>query len=582
MKTRLLTGMFVSMMFILLIASIGSSAQEANYSNNIFPIEQVKHGMTGYGISDLGPDVSNRFKFRVEFVEKNALGYGHDIIWALLSDNPMLSKKDIGVIAGMSGSPCYSSDGRLLGTVSYSYGGSLEPMAGITPANEVLSVGKNKSSSGSISNSPSGSFSVQDNTNSRLNLMCFNINGGLSRHEDIKRFFVTKPAFSNSGGQGPGTDFSGGLKIVEMTLKAGDSIGVGLVIGDISIVGSGTIAFVDGKNVWAFGHSMFQLGEVSFPMLAAETWGAMLAQPTSWKNTTTGAIIGTFTQDRLTGVYGHLGQMPDMIPIAVNLERNGKKQTLLFYVIRQESLTPVLVKAIIDNLLTEFSDSQELSIFSKGEICIRGVSAKSFYFSEHGEGLVGKMGSYYAREIRTATIPKDNFFEKNDPDESLRIESVNIDLSVSEDDKTFDVKEIKSYSDGADPKSNYALDVIVILKNGQEQKIVSFSLFVPREFSGEIVVLAGNVEAMVAFSEKESSRQNAKSSDQQDDFSSLVRDSFSGGSLYIKIFYISKTSSLESSATLRPIIRTEIYEVILDNVVVEGQKYTRINVDNIK
>src|SRR5262249_49926778 len=43
--------------------------------------------------------------------------------------------------------------------------------------------------------------------------------------------------------------------------RAGEAIGIELVRGDMSMVGTGTVTYVDGKTVAAFGHPMFGAGE---------------------------------------------------------------------------------------------------------------------------------------------------------------------------------------------------------------------------------------------------------------------------------------------------------------------------------
>jgi len=569
MKSKMFVGMLV---FILMVLSIGVFSQEANYSNNIFPIEQVKHGTTGYGVSDLGPDVPNKFKFRVTSIEKDGLGYGHDIIWAILYDNPKL--KDGGVIAGMSGSPCYSTDGRFLGTVSYGYNNSVEVKAGITPAKDVLSVNDKNVNYNNTGQCQANSVPYSARSpNNLINLM------QISRFPELDPFFNTTPFFVRNGIGSESQE-----KIAKEILQAGDSIGVALVVGDMTVAGTGTVSWVFGKDIWVFGHPMLQMGEINFPMIAAKTDDVTLLRTQSFKETATGEVIGTFTQDRLSAVYGHLGQKPDLIPVTVNLDRNGKNDILHFYIVRQKQLTPILMKIIIGNLLSEFSDAQELSVFSKGEIALDGADTKSLYFSEHGNGLISSVESYYAMEIAYILAPtnpsgaENNTSEKDKkPIMSARIKGIDISLSVSEGDKTFNIEEIKNNIIGINENSVCNIDIM--LKNSRESKVISLSLDIPNNFKGDIMILAGDAKVMTISSEKENPNPNTGKLRQQDDLNSMIKKSFSKGSLYIKIVYIQKTSDPELSLALRQVSRTEIYEVTLDNIIVQGQKKIIINVN---
>ncbi len=53
-------------------------------------------------------------------------------------------------------------------------------------------------------------------------------------------------------------------------VEPGSAIGVELVRGDMSTVATGTVTYVNGSDVLAFGHPMFGIGEVYLPMVDAE------------------------------------------------------------------------------------------------------------------------------------------------------------------------------------------------------------------------------------------------------------------------------------------------------------------------
>ncbi len=99
-----------------------------------FPLSEVRPGLVGAGRTVFEGSRVESFEARVLGVLENVLGPRRSIILVRLSGGPLAST---GVLQGMSGSPVYI-DGRLLGAVAYSFAFSKEPIAGITPWEDML------------------------------------------------------------------------------------------------------------------------------------------------------------------------------------------------------------------------------------------------------------------------------------------------------------------------------------------------------------------------------------------------------------------------------------------------------------
>src|SRR4029079_1316281 len=69
----------------------------------------------------------------------NNIGPGQDLILARV-DSPVVRRA--GVVAGMSGSPVYI-DGKVIGALAYAWQFAKEPVAGITPIDEMLKIARN-------------------------------------------------------------------------------------------------------------------------------------------------------------------------------------------------------------------------------------------------------------------------------------------------------------------------------------------------------------------------------------------------------------------------------------------------------
>ncbi len=297
-----------------------------------------------------------------------------------------------GVIAGMSGSPVYI-DGRLIGAVSYALGSfSKEPIAGITPIAEMTD-----STTFNDVRPPGARVHVE------FPLTRDGLTAAFRKALNWNRPFADRPsdaqftsvgALPGMGGDQVGTllrpiatplDMSGfepeladlfggafreqgflptggsaaGLRNGEMPfdgpLKPGDAIGVMLVGGDLQLGGTGTVTHVDGDRVYAFGHPMYNLGPTEFPMTRAYVYTVLPSLFSSMKLSTTGDVIGTFTQDRATAIAGRLGPAPHMIPITLALESNrAPKRTFHFNVVNDQLFGPLMTYASILNTLGQY------------------------------------------------------------------------------------------------------------------------------------------------------------------------------------------------------------------------------------
>jgi hypothetical protein len=118
--------------------------------------------------------------------------------------------------------------------------------------------------------------------------------------------------------------------------KPGSTVGVGLSSGAISVGAVGTIAYVDGPDVWAFGHAFDGTGQRSL-LLQDGYVSAIINNPVQLPDVggtykLAGAVndVGTLTDDGLNAVAGRTGALPATIPVHVYAEDadTGRKSTL--------------------------------------------------------------------------------------------------------------------------------------------------------------------------------------------------------------------------------------------------------------
>src|SRR2546427_13050173 len=115
-------------------------------AQDIIPFSEIKTGMKGIGKTVFeGTRVED---FQVEVIGTlEHVGPQRNLILVRLSGGPLANT---GVLSGMSGSPIFFGD-RLAGAVAYTWGFAREPVAGVTPIQEMLEVEEKESpASGSI------------------------------------------------------------------------------------------------------------------------------------------------------------------------------------------------------------------------------------------------------------------------------------------------------------------------------------------------------------------------------------------------------------------------------------------------
>ena len=116
------------------IVAVSGPALRLTAATPTMPASEIRPGMVGIGRTVFAGTKVEEFKAHLLGVIENVMGPRRNLILARLEGGPLA---DTGVIAGMSGSPVYV-DGRLIGAVSYSLGSfSKEPIAGITPIDEM-------------------------------------------------------------------------------------------------------------------------------------------------------------------------------------------------------------------------------------------------------------------------------------------------------------------------------------------------------------------------------------------------------------------------------------------------------------
>ena len=289
-----------------------------------------------------------------------------------LSDN----FKRTGVAGGMSGSPIYI-DGRLMGAISLGYFNQREHSNGfgVTPFELMVKVAQrgmepNLSYQGaqlfnldSAATQESGLDAGQSlfrdgqvtlvprafdemwldsiaDMPSQVRSPQLSIPVALpTLNSEVIRFI--KPIFDKLNFT-PVQAAGGGGTVKESPVEEGQMIGTEYVRGDVTAFGYGTITYVDGNELLAYGHSASAEGNVNIPLSGGYVHYIFPSRSRSRKVASPTQPIGTLVQDRDPAIAGIIGKHPSYIPVNVNVQTaDGKRHEKSYEVIRHRSFSPI-------------------------------------------------------------------------------------------------------------------------------------------------------------------------------------------------------------------------------------------------
>lgn len=366
-------------------------------SPDLYPLDRVKRGQKGYGKTVFEGATVEPFDVEILGILKN-ISPKQNLILARLSGDRL---KKTGVFAGMSGSPVYIED-KLVGAVAYSFSFSTEPIAGITPIQEMLDIFEGKPKSRfevGHKFSPTSLHEVAQISDlfRTTNSPNYPVDPSLTGGRDLGRLEAINTPLNLSGFSPQMTNMwstqlhSLGLMPVrglgtaeiydvpDTPLQAGSTIVVQLLRGDLDISASGTVTHLAGKKIYAFGHPFLSIGSTDLPLNKATVLTVIPSLMTSQKISAPTKLIGSIKQDRATGILGMSGEEPQLTPVKLRLHSARRDpQELNFEVVTDSFLTPFLLTMAVHNSIVSSeravgaqSLEVKLTVAVKGEQSVR-------------------------------------------------------------------------------------------------------------------------------------------------------------------------------------------------------------------
>jgi hypothetical protein len=396
----------------------------------LLKLADVRPGMVGEALTVFHGTKPEPFKVRVVAVLKQFLPK-QDVI-LVRAEDPRVEHS--GIVAGMSGSPVYV-DGKLMGAIAYAWSFSKDPLGGVTPIESMLAerarprrktplemaAGDGDARSGgsaSFADAISGNadstfgggsaqpgFALPGSVDARpapgTNVFGAAGEGRLVRASvPLSVSGFTTRAVNEIGEMlgpmglvpmqaGGGRVLPKDGKIEPGRVEPGSAIGVELVRGDMSMVGTGTVTYVDGSTVLAFGHPMFGIGESYLPLVDSEIHSFMPSLAQSFKMSSPLHEIGVLVQDRQSCIIGNLDGRTSMMPVDVRVTGpEGKTRAFHAEVARNRRLTPTLASMVVANAISEAEpDVTDVIATVNGKLDIHGrgtLSLSDQIFSSEG------------------------------------------------------------------------------------------------------------------------------------------------------------------------------------------------------
>ncbi len=351
-------------------------------------VEQIHPGMKGVAYTVFQGVNPEPMGVEVLGVMRNSNGpKGNIILVRLLGQKPEYT----GVVAGMSGSPVYI-DGKLAGALAFRIGEfSKEPIAGVTPIAEMLEINaldrslppdsqpaasseRRDTSRTSGPGLPASAPQVPSYANYLKPIETPLVFNGFS--EDTVRRFAGQ--FAAAGivpvmGVGSVSD----TKQPE-PLEPGSAVSAVLVRGDMDIAATCTVTYMDPKQLLACGHPILQFGQVEIPMYKAQVLATLPSPANAFKIVNVTESVGSFVQDRHTGIMGRFGEEAHMIPVTLTIHGTAQPKQFHYEVLNNSKVTPVAMMATVFQALQGVNEyGEDVTFRLNGRISVAGFTPVS-------------------------------------------------------------------------------------------------------------------------------------------------------------------------------------------------------------
>ncbi|MCX7780167.1 MAG: peptidase S55 SpoIVB [Negativicutes bacterium] len=433
---------------------------------DFMPVSDIKAGMHGIGKTVVSGNAVEEFGVEVLGIMKNKGPAGDLILIRTYGD---VIDRTGGIVQGMSGSPVYI-DGKLVGAVAYGWALTDHKIGMVTPIADMLRLWdyldrRNRPAAApepvnladsDVNYQPEeGQKPADTDKDKGLKPIATPVMAaGLSQQalsflaEKLKPFSLVP---YTAGDMPPG--------LAASELKPGSAVGVELMRGDISLSAIGTVTYVEGDKILAFGHPFLKRGNTGYFLSDAYIFTTVKGLENGFKVGAVGDLLGVFNQDRGAGIAGQTGKYPSIVPLRATIRDNtlNKSREIAVQLVNDEQLTPILAATSVYNSIDQTMDRTGPGTARVSfEIAARGMPGETLKRENmfYSPANIGEMAIYELHEI--LAVLAGNQFNPVD------IMDVKVDIELSEERRTASIMEARADAYAAKPGDT--IEIAVKLK----------------------------------------------------------------------------------------------------------------------
>jgi hypothetical protein len=269
-------------------------------------------------------------------------------------------------------------------------------------------------------------------------------------------------------GLAPRQAVTGGAKIEPgmgnpADLKPGSMISVELMAGDLSVGADGTVTYIDGSHVYAFGHRFLDIGATALPFARSEVIALLPNLNTSFKLSSAKEWMGTIYQDRDTAISGELGKRPALVPVSVSVSRGSRPiESYRMQMVNDPLLSPLLVQMAVYSAI----DATERTV---GASTIRVTGAVEFENAPAPirlDNLYSGDNGLPAQVSLSAAVPVAYVMQSDFSSLALKKVAVNLDILDRKNQLSIDSVSASPYQ--VRPGGKVRLNIVLAGENGAD------------------------------------------------------------------------------------------------------------------
>jgi len=512
-RATALVGIGAAAAVALAAAALGSagpalSAPPAGDCKAPYPTTELVDGQSVTGLTVSKGTTPEGFTGNVLGVVDDGIGPGLDMIMVRLSSTEI--DRVGGIWQGMSGSPVYAADGRLIGAVAYGLAFGPSPVAGLTPYDEMndylgapaarVRVPRATARTLAAAADITREQAAQGFTQLRIPYGVSGVRASRLAALPDRPYRDKDLAVATAGAlaAGPGAE----------TMVAGGNVAATLAYGDITQGGVGTVTSVCGTRVVGFGHPMAFLGQTTLSLHPAT---AVYVQEdpafAPFKVANFGPSVGTVTDDRLTGITGTFDAFSPTMGVSSALTfgtRSRTGTTRVAVPLAAPDVTLFQIVANHDRLLDGITKGSELQSWT---ITGKRPDGTPFSLARTDRYTSSDIAFEVPFDIADAVYNLGQF-------EGVTLNDVLVSGGVTTDARTWSVSKVKVKTGGhwrtakpggkVDAKAGGKLKLRVVLVGPAGKRVVPVTLKVPgRAFGAAFLSVTGGNDyfSEVEFSE---------------------------------------------------------------------------------